>query len=111
MPRLNLLGSTEAYRQSPRQERGPKHHERRVDLDQIYQKLTGIFRDVFDDDDIVVTPEMTALDVAEWDSLNHIRLILAVQKAFDVTFSAAQTAALQNVGELSELIRAKTAAA
>ena len=58
-------------------------------MDEIYKKMTEIFRDVFDDDTLVVTPDMTADDVAEWDSLNHIRLILTVQKAFEVKFSAA----------------------
>ncbi len=76
----------------------------------VYQRLTAIFHDVFDDDSIVVTPELTATDVAEWDSLTHIRLVLAVQKAFQVKFSAAQTAELKNVGELASLIQAKAAA-
>ena len=80
-------------------------------LDPIYEKMTGIFHDVFDDDSIVLTPELTADDVDEWDSLNHVRLILTVQKAFDIKFSAAQTASLKNVGDLVDLIRSKTAAA
>jgi len=73
--------------------------------------MTAIFQDVFDDDSIVVTPELTAQDVAEWDSLNHIRLILTVQKAFGISFSAAQTANLKNVGDLAELIQSKMATA
>ena len=79
-------------------------------MDPIYEKMTGIFHDVFDDDSIVLTPELTADDVDEWDSLNHVRLILTVQKAFDIKFSAAQTASLKNVGDLVDLIRSKTAA-
>ena len=77
--------------------------------DAIYGKLTAIFRDVFDDDAIVATPELTADDVPEWDSLSHIRLILAVQKQFKVAFSAAQVAGLKNVGEFVDLIKAKPA--
>ena len=80
-------------------------------MDDIYQRLTTIFHDVFEDDSIVVTPELTATDVPEWDSLSHIRLVLAVQKAFQVKFSAAQTANLKNVGDLAELIRSKAVAA
>jgi acyl carrier protein len=80
-------------------------------LEDIYRKLTEIFCDVFDDDAIVVTPELTARDVAEWDSLNHIRLILTVQKAFGIQFSAAQTAGLKNVGDLAGLIQSKIAPA
>jgi len=80
-------------------------------VDQIFGKLQQLFQDVFDDDSIVVTPGLTAADVAEWDSLNHIRLILAVEKAFKVKFTAAQTGNLKNVGELAALIRDKMPAA
>ncbi len=80
-------------------------------MDEIYRKMTDIFQDVFDDDSIVVTPELTAQDVAEWDSLNHIRLILTVQKTFGISFSAAQTANLKNVGDLADLIQSKMATA
>jgi acyl carrier protein len=83
--------------------------ERCADMDDIYTRLTEIFHDIFDDDTIVVTPRLTAKDVREWDSLGHIRLVLAVQKRFGVKFSAAQTANLNNVGDLAELIRAKSA--
>ena len=76
----------------------------------ILTKMTAIFHDVFDNDDIVVTPSLTAEDVPEWDSLTHVRLILAVQKAFNVKFSAAQISNLKNVGDLMDLIRAKAPA-
>jgi acyl carrier protein len=79
--------------------------------DDVYAKMTEIFRDVFDDDAIDVTPDLTAADVPEWDSLSHIRLVLAVQKAFQIKFSAAQTANLKNVGEFVDLIRARSARA
>jgi acyl carrier protein len=79
-------------------------------MDDIYQRLTGIFHDVFEDESIILTPELTASDVPEWDSLSHIRLVLAVQKEFRTKFSAAQTANLKNVGDLAELIRARAVA-
>ena len=78
-------------------------------MDEIYQRLTRIFHDLFDDDSIVVTPRLTADDIAEWDSLRHIQLILAVQKTFKIRFSAADTANLKDVGELAALIQAKAA--
>ena len=77
------------------------------DATQIYAKLTEIFRDIFDDDNLQVTPELTAKDVDEWDSLNHIRLVLSVERAFSVTFSAAQVDRLKNVGVFAELIGSK----
>jgi len=83
---------------------------RRHGMDEIYRRLTGIIHDVFEDNSIAVTPALTAPDVPGWDSLSHIRLILEVQRAFGIKFAAAQTASLKNVGELAELIQAKTAA-
>lgn len=80
-------------------------------MDTIYERLTPIFQDVFEDDTIIASPELSAPDVPGWDSLSHIRLILQVQKEFGVKFSAAQTTRLKNVGELAELIRTKSQAA
>lgn len=76
-------------------------------LTQIYSKLTEIFRDIFDDDSLQVTPELTAADVDEWDSLNHIRLVVSIERAFGMSFSAAQVGRLKNVGEFAELIVSK----
>jgi len=77
-------------------------------MEDVYSRLTTIFHDVFDDDAIVVTPDLTADDVPEWDSLSHIRLMLAVQKAFSIKMSAAQIASLKTVGDLANLVRTKT---
>jgi acyl carrier protein len=73
----------------------------------IYVKLTPIFHSVFDDEHIVVTPHLTANDVDGWDSLTHIRLMLSVQKAFNIRFAAAEIVGLKNVGDLVRLIREK----
>ena len=74
---------------------------------EIYDKLTGIFHDVFDDDSIAVRPELTADDVDEWDSVSHIRLVLTVERAFNLKFSASEIGRLKNVGEFVDLIRSK----
>ena len=73
----------------------------------IYRTLTPIFRDVFDDETIAVVPELSADHVDGWDSLNHIRLMLSVQKAFGVKFSAQEISRLKTVGDLVELVHAK----
>jgi acyl carrier protein len=73
----------------------------------LYAKLTEIFRDVFDDESIVVAPQLTADDVDEWDSLAHVRLVLAVEKKFALKFSAAEVGRLKNVGEFATLIQSK----
>lgn len=67
----------------------------------IYEKLRPIFDDVFDAGDIALAPETTAEDVDGWDSLNHVRLILAVRKSFNVKFSAHEIGGLENVSALA----------
>jgi acyl carrier protein len=74
----------------------------------VYDKLTAVFRDVFDEDDLVLKPGTTSDQVEGWDSLAHIRLVLAVSKAFGVKFSASEIGGLKNVGEFVDVIRAKT---
>jgi acyl carrier protein len=74
---------------------------------QVYNKLTAVFREVFDEDELNVTPQTTADDVDGWDSLSHIRLVLAVSKAFGVKFSASEIGNLKNVGEFADLIEKK----
>jgi acyl carrier protein len=73
----------------------------------IYQRLSDIFHDIFDDDSIVVTPELSAKDVNGWDSLTHIRLMLTTERAFKVKFSTAEIGSLENVGGLAALIKAR----
>lgn len=78
-----------------------------METTEIYQKLTTIFCDVFDDENIVVRPELTADDIEEWDSLSHIRLVLTVEKAFNTKFSASEIGNLKNVGDFVKLIQSK----
>jgi acyl carrier protein len=75
----------------------------------VYAALTEIFRDVFDDPDIVPTPEMSAADVPEWDSFNHVNLIVAAELRFGVKFRPGEIEGLRNVGDFAGLIRAKAA--
>jgi acyl carrier protein len=75
---------------------------------EIYARLTPIFHDLFDAPELKLSPTLTARDVDGWDSLNHIRLVLSVQKAFAVKFSASEINKLSNVGEFVQLIEAKT---
>jgi acyl carrier protein len=75
--------------------------------DRIYPQLTNIFHDVFDDDSMIVTPQLSAKDVDGWDSLTHIRLILTVEKVFKVKFTTSEIGKLENVGELVTLIKSR----
>jgi len=74
---------------------------------EIYLEFTKIFHHVFHDDSIVVRPDLTAKDVEGWDSLSHIRLVLTVERAFGLKFSAAEIGKLQNVAGLVDLVRSK----
>ena len=74
---------------------------------EIRTKLQGVFRAVFDEDSIELFDEMTAKDLEQWDSLNHIILIVAVEKEFKVKFKTAEVGELKNVGEFIKLLEKK----
>ena len=75
----------------------------------IYTQLTAIFHDLFDDDTIVLNPSLTAADVPEWDSFNHINLIVAIESRFGVKFQTAELESMHTVGHLADLIQSKLA--
>jgi acyl carrier protein len=76
----------------------------------IYDQLTVIFRDTLDDDTLVLTPNLSAADVPEWDSFNHINLIVAIESRFKIKFQTAELEQLHTVGHLADLIAKKLAA-
>lgn len=78
-----------------------------MDKIDIYKKLTDIFRDVLDQDDLVLTSDLTAADVRGWDSLTHINIVVAAEAAFRIKFKSAELEDLKNVGELVSLIEVK----
>ena len=73
-------------------------------FNEVMGLLYPIFRDVFDDDEIVIDANTTAKDIDGWDSLTHIRLLISIEKVFDLRFTAAEISDLENVGEMVELI-------
>ena len=78
---------------------------------EIYQRLTRILRDVFDDDTLVATPQLTAQDVKEWDSVSHVTLVAAVEEEFHLRFQTAELEKVKNVGQMVEQIEKKTSGA
>jgi acyl carrier protein len=76
---------------------------------EIIKRITPIFRDVLDNDDLVITPATTAADVDGWDSLAHIHLVVSIEKALKMRFSAEEVSSLENVGDLVALILKKQA--
>jgi acyl carrier protein len=74
---------------------------------EIYEKLTELFRELFADDMIVLTPQTTANDIEGWDSFNHISVIVAVETRFGVKMSTGEIENLANVGALVSAIQGK----
>lgn len=71
---------------------------------EIYDRLNEVFRDVFDDDTICVSADTTAEDIEDWDSLEHIRLIAAVEQHFGMRFKMGEVASMKNVGEMVSIL-------
>lgn len=78
-----------------------------MDKNEILAKLTTIFHEELDNEHIVLNFKTTAEDIEEWDSLSHIQLIVAVEKAFGVRFTSSEIQSWQNVGEMIDCIVAK----
>lgn len=78
---------------------------------EIMNKLTDVFRDLFDQPELELTASTSADDVDEWDSVNHVMLVVQVEREFGVKFHTAEIEELKNVGDLAALIRSKLVAA
>ncbi len=75
--------------------------------EKIYETLNEIFQDVFDDEDIVVDAETNSDTIEDWDSLEHINLVVAIEKAFGLKFSMDEVTGMKNVGEMVEIIKTR----
>lgn len=82
-----------------------------MDKSAILNELTDVFRKVLDDPSISLTPETTAENVENWDSLNHVFIVVEVEQRFGIKFQAAEMEELKNVGELVDLISLRLAKA
>ena len=78
-----------------------------MDTREIFTRLNRVFQDVFDDDSIRVTPNTTADDIEDWDSLEHINLVAAVEQELGVKFTMGQVVTMKNVGEMVDIILAQ----
>ena len=66
----------------------------------LFEGVQDIFRDIFDEDDMVIEDKTSSDDVEEWDSLNHINLVSAIEKEFEIKFTLKELSTLNNVGSL-----------
>jgi acyl carrier protein len=78
-----------------------------MDRETVYQKLTTLFQDVFDDDEVILQDRTTAQDIEGWDSLTHVNLMVSAEQAFGIKFKTSEMAQLTNVGELVNVITHK----
>lgn len=78
-----------------------------MELKEILEKVQDVFRDVLDNEDIVLTPETTSNDIEEWDSLSHIQLIVGIEDALDVEFTSQAIISWKNVGDMIAYIKEK----
>jgi acyl carrier protein len=77
--------------------------------EQAYERVNGIFRDVFDDENITVEDKTAASDIEDWDSLEHINLIVALEEAFGMKFTIGEVTGMKNVGEAVDIILERAA--
>ena len=78
-----------------------------TDQAKIYADLTEIFNDVFMRDDMTLTPELSAKDVAGWDSFKQIEIMVSVEERFGIKLNTREIDSLRNVGDLAEVIMKK----
>ncbi|MFC6267098.1 acyl carrier protein [Frigoriflavimonas asaccharolytica] len=76
--------------------------------EEILAKLSAIFIEELDNEEILLSEETTAEDIEEWDSLSHIHLVVAIEKAFSIRFASAEIQSWNNLGEMINSIAAKT---
>jgi acyl carrier protein len=76
----------------------------------VLSNLQELFREILDIPDLVLTEDMSAKDVPEWDSLNHVRIISATEQKFAVQLTSAEIEKLKCVGDLSNLVASKLSA-
>lgn len=75
-----------------------------MDKKEIIEKIQEIFRDILDNNEIVLTENTSSNDIEEWDSLSHIQLIVAIEGAFEVEFTSQAIASWKNVGDMVNFI-------
>lgn len=75
-----------------------------MDMNAIFEKVQEIFRDNFDDDSLVITRETCADDIEDWDSLEQINLLTAIERKFSIKFKLEDVRGLENVGDLLDLV-------
>lgn len=74
---------------------------------EIIEELQEIFREIFDEDELVISRDTTAEDIEDWDSLTHMQLIVEIEKKYGIKFTTAEIKKAANVGEFIDIIKEK----
>ena len=72
--------------------------------EEVYERLNKVFQDIFDDDSITVNENTTSNDIEDWDSLEHINLVVAIEQEFGMKFNMNEVTTMKNVGEMVDII-------
>ena len=72
--------------------------------EEIFNGVQDIFRDIFDEDDLIISNSTNADEIEEWDSLNHINLVCAIEQEFDIKFALGELVTLKDVGAMIDLM-------
>ncbi|MCR4786064.1 MAG: acyl carrier protein [Lachnospiraceae bacterium] len=72
--------------------------------EEVFEEVRKIFRDNFDDEELVIVDETNSKDIEDWDSIEHINLVIAMEKRFGLKFDIGEVGKLANVGEMVDLI-------
>lgn len=78
-----------------------------MDRQELLKQVQEIFRDILDDEEIVLEDSTTAEDVEGWDSLTHIQLIVAIEKQLKIKFTSKEILSWRNIGEMLDSIASK----
>ena len=75
-----------------------------MEKEKVLPRLTEVFRDIFDDSKLVINDSTTSNDIDEWDSIEHINLVGAVEEEFSMRFKMKEVSGMKNVGEMIDII-------
>jgi acyl carrier protein len=72
--------------------------------EEVFDGVQDIFRDIFDEDDMVIENTTNSDEIEDWDSLNHINLVSAIEKEFKIKFALGELMTLKDVGALIDMV-------